>query len=92
MAEQFAAQTKPVQIVEWLVAHPCVMDVDGASERLLAVIGNLAADKSTPEFTAIVDLLNELVDTVGNCETEERHLKGKLWSEIVARAEDALVH
>ena len=84
-------RAKLMNLLGWVAGHPEVADVDDAAERTLSAIGDLALADDLPAEDHLIleslgELLNELVETVGNCETEERNLKALLWSQAAADA------
>lgn len=83
-------QDNLARLFGWIAAHPCVSDVDEAAERILGALTRFAdTGNGHADSDDLIDLLNQLLDTVGNCETEERHLKSELWSQIALRAAEA---
>lgn len=93
----FDAQKRLLHLLQWISTHPSVLDVDETSELAMNELARYsgednaaACDEAQLEaLEGVADLLSELLDVVGNCETEEKNLKLRLWSEIVSRAQTA---
>ena len=94
MAEEHSLTShrkKLVSLLAWVAAHPDVADIDTAAEQALSAIEEMTSSADLPvadvrAIQTIGDVLNDLVDTVGSCETEERNLKRLLWSQAVSSA------
>ena len=85
-----------ILLLSWMSSHPSVSDLDEVST--LALDGLRSCLRSDPNAIAagereaverVAFILDVLLGTVGNCETEERNLKSRLWLDAGASAEMA---
>jgi hypothetical protein len=90
-------------LLSWLSAHPSVTEPDRASEftwdafhslslteNAAACIGSTLRDHAEADcINRVVGSLSCLLDTIGNCETEERNQKALLWIDVIRFASEA---